>query len=111
MTKRHFIIIGVAGFILTLPVLFFGAPFQGDDAITHAGWYIHFSEQFWSGDNYPRWLIGMNGGLGSPVFFYYPPVPYFLTSLLIWLVPTRRVCFGGNDLVRSLFISLAQTVS
>ncbi len=82
MTKRHFIIIGVAGFILTLPVLFFGAPFQGDDAITHAGWYIHFSEQFWSGDNYPRWLIGMNGGLGSPVFFYYPPVPYFLTSLL-----------------------------
>ena len=24
----------------------------------------------------------MNGGLGSPVFFFYPPAPYFITSLL-----------------------------
>lgn len=81
MNKRPFIIIVFAGFILTLPVLFYGAPFHADDAVTHANWYIHFSEQFWLGELYPRWLVGMNNGLGSPVFFYYPPVPYFLTSL------------------------------
>ncbi len=34
------------------------------------------------GDLYPRWLMEMNGGLGSPVFFFYPPAPYFLTSVL-----------------------------
>lgn len=82
MSKKSFIIIVFAGFILTLPVLFYGAPFIGDDAVTHASWYIHFSEQFWSGELYPRWLVGMNNGLGSPVFFYYPPIPYFLTCLL-----------------------------
>lgn len=82
MNRRPFILIVLVGFILTLPVLFYGAPFRGDDAVIHASWYIHFSEQFWSGDLYPRWLVGMNHELGSPVFFYYPPVPYFLTSLL-----------------------------
>lgn len=42
----------------------------------------HFAAQFWAGDLYPHWLLDMNGGLGSPVFFYYPPVAYYLTSLL-----------------------------
>ena len=82
MKKKPIYIIIFAGFIFTLPILFYGAPFHGDDAVTHAGWYVHFSQQFWSGDLYPRWLAGMNSGLGSPVFYYYPPVPYFLTSLL-----------------------------
>ncbi len=76
------IIIILAGCILTLPVIIYGVPFHTDDGITHASWSIHFSEQFWSGDLYPRWLTGMNNGLGSPVFFYYPPVPYFLTSII-----------------------------
>jgi len=79
---RIFVIV-VAGLILTAPVLIYGIPFFSDDAVTHhAVWYVHFSEQLWAGDLYPRWLMGMNDGLGSPVFFYYPPVPFFLTSLL-----------------------------
>jgi len=73
----------LAGIILTAPVLIYGIPFFSDDAVTHhAVWYVQFSEQLWAGDLYPRWLMGMNNGLGSPVFFYYPPVPFFVTSLL-----------------------------
>lgn len=72
----------LAGCLLSLPVLIYGFPFLSDDGVTHSLWYTHFSAQFWAGDLYPRWLQGMNYGLGSPVFFYYPPVPYFLTSLL-----------------------------
>ena len=68
--------------MLTLPVLILGVPFFSDDGVTHALWYTHFSEQLFGGDLYPRWLMNMNSGLGSPVFFYYPPVPFFLTSLL-----------------------------
>src|SRR5215510_9721757 len=76
-------VIVLAGAILTAPVLIYGIPFFSDDAVTHhAVWYVHFSEQLWAGDLYPRWLMGMNEGLGSPVFFYYPPLPFFLTSLL-----------------------------
>jgi hypothetical protein len=82
MKATHLVAIGGAGIVLTLPVLILGIPFFSDDGVTHAMWYAHFSEQLFSGDLYPRWLTSMNAGLGSPVFFYYPPVPYFLTSLL-----------------------------
>jgi hypothetical protein len=78
----HLVVIAGAGLVLTLPVLIFGLPFLGDDAGFHAVWYSHFSQQLWMGDWYPRWLMDMNGGLGSPVFFFYPPAPYFLTSVL-----------------------------
>jgi len=77
------VVIVIAGCVLTAPVLIYGIPFFSDDAVTHhAVWYVNFSEQLWAGDLYPRWLMGMNDGLGSPVFFSYPPVPFFLTSLL-----------------------------
>jgi hypothetical protein len=72
-----------AGLIFTLPAIIYGIPFFSDDGVSHhALWYMHFSTQLWAGDLYPRWLMGMNEGLGSPVFYYYPPVPFFLTSLL-----------------------------
>ena len=85
LSKRPAVLLGAiagVGIVLTLPVLILGVPFFSDDGVTHAIWYTHFSEQLWSGDFYPRWLMNMNSGLGSPVFFYYPPVPFFLTSLL-----------------------------
>src|SRR5882672_9647668 len=76
------VVIPAAGLILTIPALVYGIPFFSDDGVSHhALWYIHFSTQLWAGDLYPRWLMGMNEGLGSPVFYYYPPVPFFLTSL------------------------------
>ena len=82
MKASHGMAIAGAGLVLTLPVLILGVPFLSDDAGFHAVWYTHFSHQLWAGDLYPRWLAGMNGGLGSPVFFFYPPLPYFLTSIL-----------------------------
>ena len=30
------------------------------------------------GELYPRWLMAMNGGFGSPTFFFYPPLPYYV---------------------------------
>src|SRR5215467_235855 len=77
------LVLVLAGITLTAPVLIYGIPFFSDDAVTHhAVWYVQFSEQLWAGNLYPLWLMGMNNGLGSPVFFYYPPVPFFVTSLL-----------------------------
>src|SRR5438105_13866969 len=77
------LVITVVGLIFTIPTSIYGIPFFSDDGVTHhAPWYIQFSTQLWAGDLYPRWLMGMNEGLGSPVFYYYPPVPFFLTGLL-----------------------------
>ena len=76
---RLLLLIGV-GLILTIPCIVYGFPFYGDDSVEHAIYYTHFADQLWAGDFYPRWLQGMNGGLGSPALFYYPPVAYYLTS-------------------------------
>ncbi len=69
------------GLILTIPCIVYGFPFYGDDSVEHAIYYTHFADQIRAGDFYPRWLQGMNGGLGSPALFYYPPVAYYLTSV------------------------------
>src|SRR5438552_6019800 len=77
------VVISAAGLVFTLPAVIAGIPFFSDDGVSHhALWYVQFSTQLWAGDLYPRWLMGMNEGLGSPVFYYYPPVPFYLTSLL-----------------------------
>lgn len=83
MKTTHLLAIAGTGVVLTLPVLILGVPFFSDDGVAHAMWYTHFSEQLFSGDLYPRWLVNMNAGLGSPVFFFYPPVPFFLTGVLL----------------------------
>lgn len=104
MKRSQIIIVILIGCVLTLLIILYWTPYQSDDGIIHASWYIHFSEQLWNGNLYPRWLVGMNSGLGSPVFFYYPPVPYFLTSLLKPLFPDD--VFGWYQLRVSAALAL-----
>ena len=48
----------------------------------HITWLQHFSKQLAEGIWYPRWLAGTNYGYGSPTFVFYPPLVYYLGSLL-----------------------------
>jgi hypothetical protein len=41
-----------------------------------------FGSQFWAGEMYPRWCFDAHAGLGSPVFVFYPPLPFYASSLL-----------------------------
>lgn len=75
------VIIAGFGWLFVLPAMLHGA-FDAMDLPFHLKWSRQFAEQFWMGDLYPRWLYNMNAGLGSPTFFFYAPVPYYLTSLL-----------------------------
>ena len=63
------------------PVLRFGMLPRGHDSIEHLQWYSCFADQLWSGDLFPRWLERMNAGLGSPSFFVYAPLPYYIASM------------------------------
>jgi hypothetical protein len=99
------LIIVAAGLVFTIPAIIYGIPFLSDDGVSHhALWYSHFSTQLWAGDPYPRWLMGMNEGLGSPIFYYYPPVPFFLTSLLKPFFPGD--VHGWHQLGLSAFFAL-----
>lgn len=74
------IIFGIA-LLLVLPMLLTNCP-QGHDIRHHLIFSHHFTEQFWQGELYPRWLQNMNAGFGSPTFFFYPPLPFWITALL-----------------------------
>ena len=84
--------------LVSSPAWLTGLP-AGSDTVFHGSWYAHFARQFLAGELYPRWLAGMNQGLGSPAFFYYPPLSYHLTSLLALFVPAgdyglRHLAYG-----------------
>src|SRR5271166_633049 len=64
------------------PMLVYGPLVDGHDTYEHLNFTKHFSEQFWQGDIYPRWLVDMNHGLGSPSYFVFPPLPAYLYTLL-----------------------------
>lgn len=81
------ILIVLAGLLASLPVLITGYPLQGHDGRYHPTWAILFSEQFWSGDLFPRWLYAINSGIGDPTFFFYPPLPYYLVVPFAFLDP------------------------
>lgn len=44
-------------------------------------WIEGFAEELRHGALYPRWLSGSNGGLGAPVFYYYPPIAFYGAAL------------------------------
>jgi hypothetical protein len=95
-------IIGTAAVILALPMLLHGPMAQGHDATEHINFARHFSEQFWGGELCPRWLAGMNRGLGSPTFFVFPPFPSYVYALL---EPAGRI-FHFNPFNMGEFLAL-----
>ena len=99
-----------SGILLTLPALIYGFPEITDDATQHVLYIRSFSQQFWAGELYPRWLSEMNAGLGSPTFFYYPPLSYVITSLIKPLTPFWLASNHGWGLL-GLSSCLAVTLS
>ena len=45
-------------------------------------WVDQFGDQLRQGQLYPRWLPASHDGLGSPVFYYYPPLSFYPAGLL-----------------------------
>ena len=43
-------------------------------------WASQFTALLREGVIYPRWLPWSHEGLGSPVFYYYPPLAFYLTG-------------------------------
>jgi hypothetical protein len=89
--------------LLSLPPFFFGFPTvtaaSGHDVLLVIRWIINFNAQFWQGDLYPRWLTAGNSGFGEPSFYFYPPLPFWLTTLTLgpsgnWVWPSTALAIG-----------------
>lgn len=73
-------------FVAMIPALAFHQLDRGD-ARFHLRWQLGYAPLFWEGYLAPRWLPAMNMGLGSPAFFFYPPMAQWAASLFAPLLP------------------------
>ncbi|MDM9629363.1 hypothetical protein QTL95_26090 [Rhizobium sp. S152] len=65
---------------------FYGYPF-GDSTRYNVPWSGAFTAQIASGDLYPRWLFDYPENIGSPVFYFYGPLPFYTASALHFVLP------------------------
>ncbi len=80
ITDHPYLFLALLAVLFILPAVLIGLP-QTADSRFHIIWSQEFSYEFWRGHFYPRWLSRMNSGCGDPAFFYYYPLPYYLSSL------------------------------
>ncbi|BAU14176.1 hypothetical protein LEP3755_47210 [Leptolyngbya sp. NIES-3755] len=88
ITQIHLFAIAIVAIVVMIPMFAYGVYDAHDLPDYHLRWAKQFSDQFWAGELYPRWLLKMNAGMGSPTFFFYSPMPYYFTSLmrpLVWI--------------------------
>ncbi|MGA8631162.1 MAG: hypothetical protein WB567_17520 [Terracidiphilus sp.] len=82
----HLVFLVLAAVVMTLPCLTSGLP-NSDDAPTHVSYQHFFNQEIAHGVWYPRWIFGLNGGLGSGIFFAQYPLPYYVAWAIGKLSP------------------------
>ena len=80
------------------PSFYFG-HILGHSSALNANWASGFAEQLQLGEYYPRWLPAMTGGGGSPVFYFYGPLPFYISAPFI-------ILFGNAPLA----LAIASTI-
>jgi hypothetical protein len=70
-----------AGLACAWPIFRNGYPAGSWDVRFHFLYAEEFLRELRGGTLLPRWLPGLDGGLGAPTFYYYGLVPYYVTSL------------------------------
>jgi hypothetical protein len=93
-SRSYIIILLLLGLIISLPVFVYGIPDLANDAGDHALRAVSFAQQLSGGEVFPRWLTRMNGGFGSPAFFFYPPLSTYV-SVLFWFLLPKSADPGG----------------
>ena len=75
--------LAIAAFALLLTLAAILAPIKLHDSFwIDWVWTDQFAGQLRQGMLYPRWLPASHDGLGSPVFYYYPPLAFYPAGLL-----------------------------
>lgn len=100
--------LAAGGLLVGLPLLFaaLGTP-QGHSYGFNLSWHVAFGEALAQGALYPRHLPALNHGIGGLDFFFYGPLPFFVSAgPAAWLCPgcAPQTVFG---LAGGLWLSAA----
>jgi hypothetical protein len=80
-TGRDCLILLIVAAALMAPEWVFGMR-DTNSASYSLIWTREYGEALTRGELYPRWFPDSFQGLGSPVFYFYPPLAYFVCGLL-----------------------------
>ncbi|MDP1909285.1 MAG: hypothetical protein Q8K85_13375, partial [Hyphomicrobium sp.] len=82
MALRHpAIALLIAALLLMAPSLILGT-LSSQSGAHNLAWAVQFADQFRAGILYPRWMADSFDGLGSPAFYFYPPLPFWIDALV-----------------------------
>lgn len=99
----HFVLLILLALAITYPCLTQGLP-DGHDRNPHLIYQHFFNLQIDSGEAYPRWMPGLNQGLGGGIFFTQYPLPYYVAWSIGKTIPHN---FGIYTETRTQGIGLA----
>ena len=77
--KSPHLVLWSASLLLVLPAIV-AAPMMHDSFWIDWVWADQFTAELAQGNLYPRWLPRSHGGLGSPVFYFYPPLAFYVSG-------------------------------
>ncbi len=101
LTSKGVPAITAAATILMLPA-FLAGHIVGHNSPFDVSWSAGFAEQVFSGVLYPRWLPDMSHGTGSPVFYFYGPLPFYLATPFHLVAGPRMAIILGSWLMLAL---------
>ena len=78
------LLIPVVQLIMGVPMIGWHGAHDGPFAVSNL---VQFRSELIAGNLLPRWSAVGNSGLGSPMFFYYPPGAYYAASLVGLALP------------------------
>ena len=77
---QAYALVGAAAVLIWAPTLL--AAQAGDSASYDLNWSQQFTAELMAGQPYPRWTAASFAGLGAPTFYFYPPLPFWVTAAL-----------------------------
>ena len=96
-----FVAIAAVSVGVFLPAMF-GAPRLNESFWIDWVWLDQFVRELAHGNLYPRWLPLSHHGLGSPVFYYYPPLGFYLGSLFVFAGLSTYAAIVATFIVASM---------
>jgi hypothetical protein len=100
-----FLFIGIITCLSFLTDFLFGPPL-GDSLPNNLVWLTSFDAAIWRGEVYPRWLPELWFGAGSPDFYFYGPLPFWISAVighaLCWSCDAGGILTAGGVIVLAL---------
>jgi hypothetical protein len=88
-----------------LPAFLFGPPL-GHSLANNLVWLTSFDAGLWRGEAYPRWMPELWFGSGAPDFFFYGPLPFWVTSIfargICWTCDVPSLLNSGSFVIIAL---------